>query len=113
MKPENILIDSKGYIKLTDFGLSTIGIDKTKSICGTLEYLAPEVLFGHYYGRHVDYWALGCLLFEMSFGFPPFRSQRLTSLKKLIVDGKFHIPSEPPISASLKNLIKSLLIIDP
>lgn len=49
LKPENILIDDKGFIRLTDFGLSTIGIDKANSVCGTLVYIAPEVLYGNYY----------------------------------------------------------------
>lgn len=75
MKPENILIDAKGYIRIADFGLSKAGVrGKTdaKSICGTPEYLAPEVLEGKGHGKAVDYWALGALIYEMLTGVPPF-----------------------------------------
>ena len=60
LKPENVLIDSEGYIRLTDFGLSKEGIynNLTKS-CGTPEYLAPEVLFRLGHGKAVDWWTLG------------------------------------------------------
>lgn len=68
LKPENILIDENGYIRLTDFGLSTIGIDHAKSFCGTLFYIAPEVLWGEIYSKEVDYWGLGCIIYEMIYG---------------------------------------------
>ena len=91
LKPENILIDENGFIRLTDFGLSTIGIDKANSVCGTLVYIAPEVLYGNYYHKEVDYWALGCLIFEMFYGETAFhaKSNNISDLKKVILDGKF------------------------
>jgi len=77
LKPENILIDEQGFIKLTDFGLSKRSIkDNTGaySICGTPEYLAPEILnkskSGH--GKAVDWWTFGAIIFEMITGYPPF-----------------------------------------
>lgn len=76
LKPENILIDSKGYIKLADFGLSKIliGDNKTAStICGTPQYLAPEILTGRGYNYMVDWFSLGCIMFEMLSGRPPFK----------------------------------------
>ena len=75
LKPENILIDRDGYIKLTDFGLSKQNIkgnEATYSICGTPEYLAPEVLFKKGHGKAVDWWTLRALLFEMLTGLPPY-----------------------------------------
>jgi len=75
LKPENILIDHDGYIKLTDFGLSKQNIQGnsgTYSICGTPEYLAPEVLFKKGHGKAVDWWTVGALLFEMLSGLPPY-----------------------------------------
>ena len=62
LKPENVLIDLEGYLKLTDFGLSKKGIKGNKganSVCGTPEYLAPEVLFRWGHGKAVDWWTLG------------------------------------------------------
>lgn len=72
LKPENIVLDKSGYIKLTDFGLAkeNIGDDvTTQTFCGTPEYLAPEIIRGDKYGKGVDNWCLGILLFEMLYGF--------------------------------------------
>ena len=71
LKPENIMINSDGHIKLTDFGLSKIN-QKSKTVCGTPEYLAPEIIKGELYNECVDFWCLGCLIFEMLGGKPPF-----------------------------------------
>ncbi len=64
LKPENVLIDRDGYIRLTDFGLSKKGIKGNKgatSVCGTPEYLAPEILFRWGHGKAVDWWTVGIL----------------------------------------------------
>jgi len=79
MKPENILLDSDGHIKLADFGLSKEGVYEgynTRTFCGTPEYLAPEMLLNKTnntgYTRSVDWWSLGVVAFEMLVGWPPF-----------------------------------------
>lgn len=72
MKPENILIDDKGFAVLADFGLSKITDSLSNSFCGTPEYLAPEIVKKQQYGRACDYWSFGCVIYEMLTGIPPF-----------------------------------------
>ena len=75
LKPENVLINKDGYIKITDFGLSKENIadnKSAKSFCGTPEYLAPEIIEGKGHGQAVDWWSLGSILYEMLTGMPPF-----------------------------------------
>ena len=93
---------------MTDFGLSTFSDQETKSICGTMEYIAPEVFKGSY-GHQVDYWALGVLIFEMIFSIPPFRSNKIEYLPKMIIDGRIRFPTTPQITAECKDIILRLL----
>jgi len=70
-----VLIDAFGYIRITDFGLSKKNIKGNKdamSVCGTPEYLAPEVIFKTGHGKPVDWWTLGAICYEMLTGLPPF-----------------------------------------
>ena len=70
LKPENILLSKDGHVILTDFGLSKVSLDdeKTTTVCGTVEYMAPEVLAHTPYDKACDYWSLGTLLFDMLSG---------------------------------------------
>jgi serine/threonine protein kinase len=114
LKPENILINTDGYIKLTDFGLSKELIDKNgtaKSFCGTPEYLAPEVLQRKPYGRSIDWWSLGCLIYEMLYGMPPFYSQDRNKLFQNILFTELKFPAY--FKPDCVDLLKGLLDKDP
>lgn len=76
LKPENILIDAEGHLKLVDFGFAKkIQNQETYTLCGTPEYLAPEVIRNTGHGCAVDWWALGILIYEFLVGQPPFWDQ--------------------------------------
>ena len=72
LKPENIMIQADGYLKLIDFGFAKVIKKRTYTICGTPEYIAPEILLNEGHGKAVDWWTLGILLYEMLAGYPPF-----------------------------------------
>ena len=114
LKPENVLIDTNGHIKLTDFGLSKI-IQKPKekayTICGTPQYLAPEVLSDKGYDCTVDWWSLGCVLYELLIGRSPFRILLGDSLNEDFYKKKILIPDY--VSDEAQDLITKLLIINP
>ena len=78
LKPENVLVGEDGYIKLTDFGLSKEGVEghkDAKSLCGTAEYLSPEILQRQGHGKATDWWSFGAIIYEMLVGLPPFYSK--------------------------------------
>lgn len=115
LKPENVLLTSDGHIRLTDFGLSKEGITNSSSgahsFCGTPEYLAPEILRRVGYGRAVDWWGTGALLYEMLTGLPPFYCQDRAKLFEKIKNDELQYP--PLVSQPARHLLQGLLTKDP
>ena len=114
LKPENILLDEKGHVKLTDFGLSKIletESDKAFTICGTPQYLAPEVLLKKGYDKAVDWWSLGCVMYEMLTGRLPFPIKRGIKLNAQLYERGVDYPSI--LTKEAKDLIQKLLVVDP
>lgn len=111
LKPENLLIDKEGHLKITDFGFAKIVRDKTYTLWGTPEYLAPEIIQNNGHDKNVDWWALGILIFEFLAGYPPFYDENPWEIYKKIIDGYFEFPAN--IETKAKDLIKHLLKVDP
>lgn len=99
-------------MKLVDFGLSKNNLkNKTSTICGTPEYIAPEILLKENYSKEVDWWALGCLIYEMIIGIPPFYSENRFELFELIRYKQPHFPYG--LSSSTICIITNLLNKNP
>lgn len=111
LKPENILLDREGHVKLTDFGFAKEVQDKTWTLCGTPEYLAPEIIQSKGHNKAVDWWALGILIYEMLVGYPPFFDDNPFGIYEKILSGKVEWPKHLETTAA-KDLIKKLLVHD-
>ena len=110
MKPENILIEKTGYLKLTDFGFAKIIEGRTYTLCGTPEYLAPEIILNKGHGKPVDWWTTGILLYEMIAGIDPFSDDDPMMVYHKILKGKMKFPSS--FDSNAKSLVKHLLEAD-
>eukprot|EP00066_Takifugu_rubripes_P006751 XP_003971769.2 PREDICTED: cGMP-dependent protein kinase 1-like [Takifugu rubripes] len=108
LKPENLMLDVKGYVKLVDFGFAKEMVrgEKTYSFVGTPEYMAPEIIKNQGHDFAVDFWSLGILIFELLAGSPPFSSSEPQKIYAKILDGVLKYP--PYLSEASKSIISKL-----
>lgn len=109
LKPENILLDADGHVMLTDFGLAKQFDENTRSnsMCGTVEYMAPEIVLGRGHDKAADWWSVGILLYEMLTGKPPFIGGNRGKIQQKIVKDKIKLPAF--LSSEAHSLLKGLL----
>lgn len=121
LKPENLVIDSQGYLKMVDFGFakhvpyyrSGMLMERSFTLCGTPEYLAPELVLNKGHGKAVDHWALGCLLYELIAGRTPFQHNDQNKIFEKIIQGRAQIKFHPKFDPDAKDLVLKLLEPNP
>ncbi|XP_077483944.1 aurora kinase A-B-like [Amblyomma americanum] len=108
IKPENLLLGINGDVKIADFGWSVHApSSKRATMCGTLDYLPPEMIEGTVYNEKVDHWALGILIYEFLVGKPPFESETTQETYQRIRNARVQFP--PYVSADARDIIGKLL----
>eukprot|EP00899_Mesostigma_viride_P012053 jgi/Mesvir1/20849/Mv07940-RA.1 len=118
IKPENLLLGAKGDLKIADFGWSVhTPNSRRQTLCGTLDYLPPEMVEGKDHGTNVDVWSLGVLLFEFLFGEAPFEAVGHAATYRRIVNVDLKFPAltkcDSVVSEDAKDLIRALLVKEP
>lgn len=107
LKPENLILDVNGYLKIADFGFAKIVREKTFTLCGTPDYISPEILTGRGHGKGTDWWTLGIFIFEMLASITPFYSIEPLEMYRKIVKKKYKTPKF--FSADAADIVSSLL----
>lgn len=116
IKPENIMIDLNGNLKIADFGLSRLGLrphELAHTFCGSPEYMAPEMLAQAGHSYPLDYYCLGALLYELVTGNPPFYSREVEKIYEAIQRDEVDFPPGLALSPEIKMLVQGLLVKDP
>merc|ERR1712151_789537 len=113
LKPENLLINDLGHVKLTDMGLAKFVVGKTYTTCGTPDYFAPELISSSGHTNAVDWWTLGILLFELLTGHPPFESAYPMQIYSKVMKGIGKVQFPAKCQGAPENLIKGLLQKEP
>jgi len=111
LKPENLLFDDVGYLRVCDFGFAKLIQDRTWTLCGTPEYLAPEIIQNKGHNHAVDWWAFGILIFEMLCGQPPFCADDPMDIYQKILRNKVSYPAS--FSKNVRDLLSKLLVSNP
>mmetsp|Transcript_71396 Transcript_71396/g.190697 ORF Transcript_71396/g.190697 Transcript_71396/m.190697 type:complete len:175 (+) Transcript_71396:760-1284(+) len=110
LKPENVLLDWAGHVRLTDFGHSKdehSRNDRAFSVVGSAYYMAPEILLHHGHGKEADWWSLGILTYEMMVGLPPFYSDNTREAYERLLTAPVQFP--PHLSAAARSFLHALL----
>jgi len=110
LRPENLLLDTSGYMKMVDFGYAKRINDVTWTLVGTPEYLAPEIIQSKGHNKAVDWWALGILIYEMMAGYPPYYDENPFGIYQKILSGKLEFPRHFDVHS--RDLIRKLLTAD-
>jgi len=112
LKPENVMIDADGYCVVVDLGFAKIVPNKTYTLCGTPEYLAPEIILSKGHDKAVDIWAFGIILYEMIYGQSPFYSRGIdqVAMFRRIVNGRFTFPEGGRGSSEARDIISKLIV---
>ena len=114
IKPENLLVGAHGEMKIADFGWSVHApTSRRNTLCGTLDYLPPEMVEGRDHDKYVDVWSLGVLLFEFLYGTPPFEAEGHSATYRRISRVDLRFPSRPEVSEDAKDLIRRFLVKEP
>ena len=113
IKPENILIGYNGEMKLSDFGWSVHATSRRKTMCGTPDYIPPEMWCGREHDKTVDAWALGILLYEFLTGRTPFSGDSKSETEKLVKKGAIRWPRDVNVCAEAKDLVAQLVVKSP